>query len=386
MGAPVAMNLPTDRPHPPVQSYRGSMRPFALSRHLTDAIKALSQREGVTLFAFLLAAFGALLYRYTGQDDILIGTATAGRKRPEIQGVMGYFLNALVLRTNLSGNPTFRELLARARVVISSALAHDDMPFEYLVKELQPERNLDQNPLFQVMLILEPVLPVLQSGWTLTQMDVETGITELDLTLELDDRPEGLIGRFEYSTDVFDATTIDRMVGHWQRLLESIVADPELRLSELALLTEKERHQLLVEWNATQTEYPSQRCIHQLFDTQAEQTPDAVAVIYQDTQLTYRELNQRANQLAHQLQQLGVGPEVLVGLYIERSLEMVVAILGILKAGGAYVPLDPAYPQDRLAFILQDARVSVLLTREQLAEGLSRHTAYVFYIDTSWEE
>lgn len=386
VGAPVAMNLPTDRPHPLVQSYRGSMRPFALSRHLTDAIKALSQREGVTLFAFLLGAFGALLYRYTGQDDILIGTATAGRKRPEIQGVMGYFLNALVLRTNLSGNPTFRELLARARVVISSALAHDDMPFEYLVKELRPERKLDQNPLFQVMLILEPVLPVLQSGWTLTQMDVETGITELDLTLELDDRPEGLIGRFEYSTDVFDATTIDRMVGHWQRLLESIVADPELRLSELALLTEKERHQLLVEWNATQTEYPSQRCIDQLFDTQAEQTPDAVAVIYQDTQLTYRELNQRANQLAHQLQQLGVGPEVLVGLYIERSLEMVVAILGILKAGGAYVPLDPAYPQDRLAFILQDARVSVLLTREQLAEGLSRHTAYVFYIDTSWEE
>jgi amino acid adenylation domain-containing protein len=384
-GAPAALELPTDRPRPLVPTYRGAMRPFALSRRLTEALKALGRQEGVTLFMALLAAFNTLLYRYTGQDDLLIGTPTAGRKRSEIQGLMGYFLNILLLRTDLSGNPTFRELLVRVREVTNSAFAHEDMPFEYLVKELRPERNLGQNPLFQVMLTLEPSLPVLPSGWTLTQMDVETGTTELDLTLELDDRPEGLIGRFEYSTDLFDAATIDRMVGHWQTLLEAIVANPEGHLSELPLLTEAERHQLLVEWNATQTEYPMDRCIHRLFEAQVEQTPEAVAVVFEDSQLTYRELNQRANQLAHHLQQFGVGPEVLVGLCIERSLEMVVGILGILKAGGAYVPLDPAYPQDRLAFILQDAQVSVLLTQQRLAERLPQHTANVLYLNTAWE-
>jgi len=383
--APATLEWPTGHLRPPVQSYRGSMRPFALSKRLTDAIKELSRQEEVTLFVTLLAVFSTLLYRYTSQDDLLIGTSTAGRKRLEIQGLMGYFLNTLVLRVSLSGNPTFRELLMRAREMINSALTHEDMPFEYLVKELHPERDLGRNPLFQVMLILEPSLPVLPSGWTLTQMDIETGTTELDLTLELDDRPEGLIGRFEYSTELFDAAAIERMVGHWQTLLEGIVADPEQRLSELPLLTETERHQLLVEWNTSQTEYPVDRCIHQLFEAQVEQTPDAVAVIFEDMQLTYRELNQRANQLAHHLRQLGVGPEVLVGLCMERSLEMVVGMLGILKAGGVYVPLDPAYPEDRLAFMLQDANVSVLLTQERLAERLPRHTACILYLDTGWK-
>ncbi len=384
-GAPAALRLPTDRPRPPALSYRGSMRPFVLSKRLTDGIKALSRQEGITLFVVLLAAFNTLLYRYTGQDDLLIGTSTAGRKRSEVQGLMGFFLNTLVLRTNLSGNPTFRELLERVREVTNSAFAHEDVPFEYLVKELHPERSLSQNPLFQVMLTLEPLLPVLPSGWTLTQMDVETDTAEFDLYLELDDRPEGLIGRFEYSTDLFDAATIDRMIGHWQTLLEGIVADPEQHLSELPLLMGAERHQLLVEWNATQMEYPMGRCIHQLFEAQVERTPDAAAVIFEDAQLTYRELNQRANQLAHHLQQLGVGPEVLVGLCIERSLEMVVGILGILKVGGAYVPLDPAYPQDRLAFMLQDAEMSVLLSQQRLAEKLPRHTEYVICLDTDWE-
>jgi len=384
-GAPAALELPTDRPRPPVPIYLGAMRPFALSKCLTDALKALSRQEGVTLFMALLAAFSTLLYRYTSQDDLLIGTVTAGRQRSEIQGLMGYFLNTLVLRTDLSGNPTFRELLVQVREVTNSAFAHEDVPFEYLVKELHPGRNLGQNPLFQVMLTLEPSLPVLPSGWTLTQMDVETDTAKFDLYLELDDRPEGLIGRFEYSTDLFDAATIDRMVGHWQTLLEGIVADPDGHLSELPLLTETERHQLLVEWNATQTEYPVDRCIHQLFEAQVERTPDTVAVIFEDAQLTYRQLNQLANQLAHHLQQLGVGPEVLVGLCIERSLEMVVGILGILKAGGAYVPLDPAHPQDRLVFMLQDAQVSVLLTQQGLAERLLQHTVNVFYLDTGWE-
>jgi amino acid adenylation domain-containing protein len=385
-GAPSALDLPTDRPRSQNQTYRGSMRPLALSKSLTSAIKALSRQERVSLFMTLLAAFSTLLYRYTSQDDILIGTSTAGRKRLETRGLMGFFLNTVMLRTNLSGNPTFRELLVRVREVIGSAFAHEDVSFEYLVKELQPERKLGQHPLLQVMLILEPSLPVLSSGWTLTQMDVETGIAELDLTLELDDRPEGLIGRFEYSTDLFDAATIDRMTGHWKTLLEGIVADPEQRLSELPLLTEGERQQLMVEWNGTATDYPRDKCLHQLFEARVQQTPEAVAVVFEDTQLTYRELNQRANQLAHHLQQLGVGPEILVGLCIERSLEMLVGILGILKAGGAYVPLDPAYPQDRLAFMLQDAQVSVLLTQQRLAEGLPRHTARVFYLDAGWRD
>lgn len=380
-GAPTALELPTDRPRPPVPTYRGSMRPFALSKRLTDAIKALSRQEEVTLFMALLAAFDTLLYRYTGQDDLLIGTSIVG----ENQGLMGFFHNTLALRADLSGNPTFRELLVRVREVIGSAFAHEDVPFEYLVKELQPELNLGQNQLFQVKLTLEPALPVLSSGWTLTQKDGETDTAKFDLALELDDRPEGLTGRFKYSTDLFDAATIDRMVGHWQTLLEGIAADPERRLSELPLLRETERHQLLVEWNATSAEYPRNMCIHQIFEAQVERTPDAVAVLCEGAQLTYRELNQRANQLAHHLQRLGVGPEVLVGLCVERSLEMVVGLLGILKAGGAYVPLDPAYPKERLAFMLEDTQIPVLAMQERLQESLPKHGAKVVYLDTAWE-
>ncbi len=294
-GAPSSLELPTDRPRPPVQTYSGSMRPFALSRRLTDALKAMSSREGVTLYTTLVAAFQTLLYRYTGQEDLLIGTATAGRKRPETQKLMGFFLNTLVLRTDISGNPTFRELLGRVREVIVSALAHEDVPFEYLVKELRPERNLSQNPLFQVLLTLEPPLTILPSGWTLTQMDVTVGTSKFDLSLELDDRPEGLIGRFEYNTDLFDAATIDRMVGHWQTLLEAISTCPALCVGELPVLTGAERQQLLVEWNATDQAYPRDFCIHRLIEEQVERTPDSVAVVYEDEQITYHELNTRAN-------------------------------------------------------------------------------------------
>jgi len=244
-GAPAILELPTDHPRPPVPTYRGSMHPFALSKGLTDALKDLSHREGVTLYITLVAAFQTLLHRYTDQDDLLIGTGIADRKRPEIQGLMGFFLNILVLRTDMSENPTFRELLKRVREVTLEAHAHQDIPFEYLVKELQPERNLGQNPLFQALLTLEPPITVHPSGWTLTQMDVETDTAKFDLSIELDDRPEGLIGRFEYSTDLFDEATIARMAGHWQMLLEGIVADPGQRLSELPLLTEAERHQLV---------------------------------------------------------------------------------------------------------------------------------------------
>ncbi len=385
-GAPGALELPTDRPRPLIANYHGSMHPFALSKQLTDDLKALGRQEGVTFYMLLVAAFQTLLYRYTAQDDILIGTAISDRKRPEVQGLMGFFLNTLVLRTDLSGNPTFREVLRRVREVVLDAHAHPDIPFEYLVKELQPERNLSQNPFFQVLLSLEPPLFTHPSGWTLTQMDVETETTKFDLTLELDDRPEGLIGRFEYSTDLFDAATIARMAGHWQTLLEGIVMDPTRRLSDLPILTEAERQLLLVEWNNTAIDYPLNLCLHELFEAQVERTPDAVAMIFEDTHLTYRELNARANQVAHYLRRAGVGPDVLVGVYMERSLELVIALLSIIKAGGAYIPLDPTYPQERLSFMLEDAQVRVLLTQERWITTLPAHCTRVLCLDSGWKD
>jgi amino acid adenylation domain-containing protein len=384
--APATLQLPTDRPRQPVRSYRGSTYLFALSKRLTDDLKALSHREETTLFMILVAAFNSLLHRYTGQEDLVIGTSASGRTRSMVRQLMGCFLNTLVLRSNLSGNPTFRELLSRIREVINSAVIHEDLPFEYLVKELRPERNLSQNPLFQVLLTLEPAQPTLPGGWTLTRMDISCGTSKFDLTLELEDRPDSLFGRFEYNTDLFDTTTIYRMSGHLQTLLEGIVADPTQHLSELPILTEVERHQLLVEWNSTQAFYPKQSCIHQLFEDQVKRTPDKVALVYQGTQLTFRQLNARANQLAHFLRQLGVRPEVLVGLCIERSLEMMVGLLGILKAGGAYVPLDPTYPAERVAFMVEDSKAPVLVTQQRLVTHIPTHMATVVCLDSDAPE
>ena len=370
-GAPPLLELPCDHSTPTIQTYLGSRHTFALTKELTKALKALSGRENVTLYVTLVAAFQTLLHRYTGQNDLLIGTVTGERKYLEIQKLMGYFLNTLVLRTRLTDNPSFRELLIRTREVTLEARSHQDVPFEFLVKELQPERNLAQNPLVQVLFSFEPQQPPLDLLWSPVWWESENHTAKFDLSLELDDQPEGLVGWFEYRTDLFEEATIARMAGHWQVLLESIVADPEQRLSDLSLLTEKEHHQLLVKWNATQSEYPKDRGIHQLFEEQVERTPEAVAVVFEDQQLTYRELNIRANQLAHYLQTLDVGPEVLVGVYMERSIEMVVALLGILKAGGAYVPLDPTYPPMRLEYMMQDAQLSVLITQSKLVEALS---------------
>jgi surfactin family lipopeptide synthetase A len=383
-GAPASLPLPTDRPRSSIPSYRGSMETFALSKRLTDALKALGLREGATLYMTLVAAFQTMLYRYTRQDDLLMGTSISDRPHPELQKLMGYFLNTLVLRTNLSGHPSFRELLRRVREVTLEALAHQDVPFEHLVRELKPERISGQNPLFQVMLSLEPPLSILPSGWTLTQMDVKTDTAKFDLGIELDDRPEGLIGRFGYNTDLFDRSTIVRMAGHWQTLLEGIVANPTLPITELPFLTDAEHHQLLAEWNATAAAYVKDQCIHQLFEVQAERTPDTIAIISDQQQLTYRQLNAKANRLAHYLRGLGVGPEVLVGIYMERSQEMMVALLGILKAGGAYVPLDPDFPRERLALMLSDARVSILVTQQSLVARLPEDECRVICIDIDW--
>ncbi|MBD2002953.1 MULTISPECIES: non-ribosomal peptide synthetase [Cyanophyceae] len=378
------LNLPTDRPRPAIQTFKGARQKFILPKALTEAIKLLSQKENVTLFMALLAAFKTLVHRYTGQEDIIIGSPIANRNRVEFEQLIGFFVNTLVLRTDLAGNPSFRELLRRVREVALGAYAHQDLSFEQLVESLHLERNLSHNFLFQVMFILQPALKLTAeiSGLTLDIEEIDNETAKFDLTLSMEESQSGLTGFVEYNTDLFDVTTISRMLGHFQTLLEGIVANPDQHLSELPLLKVVERDQLLVEWNRTQTDYPKQ-CIHELFEAQVERSPDTVAVC-QDQQLTYQELNQRANQLAHHLRSLGVSTEVQVGIYVERSLSMVVGLLGILKAGGAYVPLDPAYPQERLNFILQDCQVSVLLTTQHLVERLPQHEMQVVCID-AWD-
>jgi amino acid adenylation domain-containing protein len=376
-GAPAHLALPADHSSPPVRTARGAVLRFELSQELTAGLASLSQQEGVTLFVTLLAAFSILLRRYTDQEDILVGTSVTNRMCPETRDLLGCFLNTVVLRTDLSGTPTFRELLGRTREVTASAMAHAGAPFPLVIRELRPGRS----SFFQVMLTLEPPPPILSSGWRLSHGGIATGAAHVDLSLELEEQPEGLVGQFEYSTDLFDALTIARMAGHWQTLLESLVADPEQNIFEAPLLNECERHQLLVEWNATQAKYSSDQCLHQLFEAQVERTPDAVAVVCREQHLTYAELNRRANQLAHRLRRLGVGPDVLVGLCLERSLEMVVGLLGILKAGGAYVPLDPTYPPERLAFMLADSHASVLITQERLTTRLRDYSIQVICLD-----
>jgi amino acid adenylation domain-containing protein/non-ribosomal peptide synthase protein (TIGR01720 family) len=384
-------NLPTlqpltDRPRPPLQTFRGAQQTLRLPLPLTIALKALSQREGVTLFMTLVAAFQTLLYRYTGQTDLVVGTPVAGRTRVETEGLLGCFINTLVLRTHLGGNPPFRELLGRVREVALGAYDHQELPFEKLVDVLQPERDLSRNPLFQVMITLQQTLQLAQElpGLTAHPVAVASDTAKFELTLALQDTAEGLVGVLEYNTDLFDTATITRMLGHFYTLLEGITAHPEQRLSEIALLTAAERQQLLVDWHDTTVDYPQDTCLHQLFEAQVERLPDAAAVICAARQLTYRTLNRRANQLAHYLRALGVGPEVCVGLCVERSPEMVVGMLGILKAGGAYVPLEPTYPPARLAGMLADAQVPVLVTKQQCLTGLPAQGAHVVCLDADW--
>jgi amino acid adenylation domain-containing protein len=365
-GAPRILQLHTDHPRPPANTFRGAQYTHVLPQTFSAELKKLSRREGVTFFMVLLAAFQALLYRYTGQDDLLVGSPIAGRVRPESEQLIGFLVNTIVMRADLSGDPTFREFLGRVRDVAIEAYGHQDVPFEMLVQALAPEREPNRSPLVQVVMTLEPPLPTLAAGWSLEDAHVANGASKFDLTLEIEDRADSLICHWEYSTDLFEESTIARMAGHWHMLLEGIVADPGQRLSQLPLLTEAERQQLLVDWNTTQRDYPRERCLHQLIEAQVERAPEAIAVVYEGHSLTYRELNARANQLAHYLQSLGVGPDVPVGLCVERSLELVVSLLAILKAGGAYVPLDPSYPQERLAYMLEDAEAPLLVTQTPL--------------------
>ncbi len=381
-GVPAVLQLPTDHPRPAVQTFRGASQSLALPQTLTDKLKALSRQEGVTLFMVLLAAFQTVLYRYTGQNDIPVGSPIANRNHVELKGLIGFFVNTLVLRTNLGGNPSFRELLGRVRQVALGAYAHHDLPFEQLVETLRPQRDVSYNPLFQVSFTLQNA-PQLEEipGLTLNQLKVESLTSQFDLSLLVEITQEELTASFEYNTDLFENATITRMLGHFRNLLEGIVANPDQSLSDLPLLSEAEQYQQLVAWNDTQAEYPKDLCIHQLFEAQVERSPDATAVVFENQQLTYRELNNRANQLAHYLQKLGVAPELLVGICVERSLEMVIGLLAVLKAGGAYVPLDPSYPRERLSFMLSDSQASVLLTQQKLVSALPEHQADVVYLD-----
>ena len=381
------LELPVDYPRSAIQTFKGATQSLVVPKVLGEAVKELSRREHVTLFMTLLAAFKTLLYRYTSQEDILVGAPIANRNRTETQGLIGVFINTLVFRTNLAGNPSFRQLLERVRSLTLAAYEHRDLPFEKLLEELQPERNLSQTPLFQVGFDLQqpPISTVNLPDLTASYWEVQRQTAKLDLTLYMVDSESGLVANLEYNTDLFTTATIARMLEHFQILLEGIVTNSDRCLSELPILTATERQKILVEWNNTQTDYPQDCCVHQLIADRARQTPDAVAVVFADRELTYQELNQRANQLARYLRGLGVKPEVVVGIYMERSVDLVVAILGVLKAGGAYLPLDRAYPKQRLAFMLEDAQISVLLTQKHLVEELPQHQARVACIDADKE-
>jgi amino acid adenylation domain-containing protein len=369
--SPPVLELPTDRPRPAVQTFRGASQTIRLSREVTAGLKALSQRESVTVFMTLLAAWQTLLHRYSGQADILVGSPIAGRRHAAVEGLIGFFVNTLVLRTDLSGDPRFREVLTRVRQGCLEAYTHQDVPFEQVVEAVQSRRNLSHTPLFQVMFAWQtaPAQKLDLPGLGLEPVATQTEMAKFDLTLTMAETADGLSGTVEYNTDLFEDRTIARLLGHWETLLAGIVAGPTQPISRLPLLTEAEQQQLLVAWNETAAEYPQDVCVHTLFEAQAARTPDALAAVEGEQQLTYRELNRRANDLAYHLQELGVGPEVRVAICVERSLEMVVGILGILKAGGAYVPLDPSYPSERLAFMLADARAPVLLTHSSVVRG-----------------
>ena len=385
-GAPQVLELPTDRERPVVESFRGASYSFTLPVELTEALRRLSRREGTTLFMTLLSGFALLLARYSGQQDLLVGTPVANRNRAEIEGLIGFFVNTLVLRANLAGEPSVREFLGLMREVCLDAYAHQDLPFERLVDELRPARDMSRNAVFQVMFAQQnsPNEALELSRLTLRPVQLDNETTKFDLTLVVQETPEKFIGVFSYATDLFDESTIVRMAVHWRTLLEAMVATPERRVSELRLLTESERRQQLLDWNRTERDYPREACVAELFERQVRRAPEAVAVEYGDERLSYGELNERGNRLAHHLRSLGVGPEVLVGLCVERSAAAVVGMLGILKAGGAYVPLDPEYPAERLAFMLADTEAPVVVTQSKLLDRLPGTNARIVCLDRDW--
>jgi amino acid adenylation domain-containing protein len=378
------LELPTDRPRPAASSYRGGLVRFTIPEPLLLSLKELGRREGATTFMVLLAAYQILLFRYSRQEDIAVGVPTAGRNRPQLEPMIGFFVNTLVLRGDLSGNPTFRQYVAQVRSRALDAYTHQELPFERLVLELAPKRDLSRNPLFQASLALNNTPP---GRWNVPGLEVQRvetvfrGTAKFDLSVYLTENDGALTGSFGYATDLFDAATIEQMTGHFLRLLEGIVANPDDAIGRLPMLTAAQRTRLTQDWNATSLGFPRDRCIHHLFDHEAARHPDAVAVVFGDAKLTYRELDMRATDLARRLASLGVGPDVRVGISMERSLDMVAGLLAILKAGGAYVPLDPRLPAERLQFIAEDAGIAVVITHRSLARPFSEARCTVVDLD-----
>jgi amino acid adenylation domain-containing protein len=386
-GAP-DLKLPLDKPRPPAQSYRGAQQSINLTDTLSAALNELSRREGATLFMTLLAAFKILLSRYAAQDDIVVGVPTANRNRVEVEQLFGCFVNTLVLRTDLSGDPSFRELLKRVRTVSLGAYAHQDLPFELLVDELKVERDLSRNPLFQVMFSIHNVpwssfsLP----GLDVSTFDIDQKTAQFDLTLSVGEMKGRIYCNLEYNTDLFEPETIMRMLGHMRMLLTAAAADPDARISRLPLLTDEERRLLLEDWNDTRVAYADSAPLYELFRAQAERRPDAVALVFGEESVTYGELGRRSSLLARHLRASGVGPEVMVGVLMERSVEMVVAMLGILGAGGAYVPLDTSAPERRLTYLIDDARMPVVLAHEETRHLPVGCGARVICLDKEWAD
>ena len=380
------LQLPTDRVRPPVQSYRGAHHWLKLSPEVCEGLRSLSQREGATLFMTLLAAFKVLLWRYTGQGEIVVGSYIAGRNRAEIESLIGFFVNTLVLRTEIKGEESFRQLLGRVREVAMGAYAHQDLPFEMLVEELQPDRDLSRNPLFQVtfQLLNTPSMKQHSTAEDESALGVHVGTTAFDISVDLRETPSGIEGLIGYNTDLFDGSTIERMAGHYQHLLTAILAHTEASLWSLPLVSNEEAGQLLMQWD--RTEYPSDVCLHELFTEQVARTPTAVALVHGEEQVTYEQLDKRTNQLARYLRTLGVCEESLVGICMPRSVEMVVGLLGVLKAGGAYVPLDPSYPREWRQLMIDDAGLKVILTHEAVRDALADCGARVVCVDSEQEQ
>jgi len=374
---------PSDRARPAIDSHRGAIERFTLPEPLVKNLRAASQEAGVTLYMSLLAGFVAVLHRYTGQQEFVIGALTAGRDRGELEQVAGSFVNPLALRIDVGGNPTFRELQTRVREVLLGALTHGSIPFPDVVKLVQPNHDPSRHPLFQIAVSQQPGMQHRAPGWELMTEEISNGCAEMDFFMVMDDRGETVSGPITYNLDLFDAAAVQRTIGHWRTLLQAACDHPTGRVADLPLLTEEERRQF-AEWNHTQAEYPRESCVHQLVEAQAARTPNAIAVEHRNERLTYRELDQRANQLAHFLSKHGVGPESRVGICLRRSLELPVAFLAVLKAGAACVPLDPAYPKERLAYMLEDSEASWVLTQRGLLAEVTDFDAEVITIDAGW--
>ncbi|MBX3630048.1 MAG: amino acid adenylation domain-containing protein [Nitrosomonas sp.] len=385
-GLPV-LNFPTDKTRPANLSFRGDCVPVNCSRHHTQLLKKLSQASGVTFFTAILAIYYVLLHRYTGQKDLVTGTSITNRNQPGTEKLIGLFINALVLRVNLSGEQTFNTFLTCVDEMLMNAYANQNTPFDHLVDALQVERSAARNPLFQVGIAFNNITPAVIDlpGLKLTPLVSPTETSQFDLTLYLSEVSGELIGNFTYSTDLFEQSTVERIASHFRKLLENVVENPDIPLVRLSLFEAHEQKQLLLDWNATAANHPQGRCIHELFETQVARNPGALAVVFEDQQLTYAQLNAKANQLARTLRVRGVGPEVPVGICVERSLEMVIGILGILKVGGAYVPIDPKAPQARLMHVLENTEPALVLTQERMQTLLPPNVAR-FCLDSEWDK